>query len=105
MARSGLQIHTAPKLACQTVPSLITVRLSSLPAYPLDGASLPSVLRALRRRRYLPIRFGGATARWSTAEARALVPRACSHRRLAGDWRGIRLSWILSLRSSVSASP
>src|SRR5262249_40535469 len=57
---------TAPKLAYQTGPSLITLRLSLLPAYPLHNAGLSpsfvlSVAACILRSEL------EATARWNTA--------------------------------------
>src|SRR5215469_14444365 len=37
----GFSLSTAPKLACQIGPSLIPLRLSLLPAFPLRSSSLP----------------------------------------------------------------
>jgi hypothetical protein len=37
----GFSLSTAPKLACQIGPSLIPLRLSLLPAFPLRRSSLP----------------------------------------------------------------
>ena len=41
MPDCGFSLGTAPKLACQTGPSLIARQLSLLPAYPSRGTSLP----------------------------------------------------------------
>ena len=83
MARSGLRmmptfpssplrfrtagfLRTAPKLAYQTGPSLITRRLSLLPAYPLhDAGSPPSFV--LSAAVCIPRTESEATARWNTA--------------------------------------
>jgi hypothetical protein len=41
MPYGGFSLGTAPKLACQTGPSLIARRLRLLPSYPSLGTSLP----------------------------------------------------------------
>src|SRR5215469_4742075 len=44
MPDCGFSLGTAPKLACQTGPSLIARRLRLLPSYPSLGTSLPRSL-------------------------------------------------------------
>jgi hypothetical protein len=49
MPDCGFSLRSAPKLACQTGPSLIARRLSLLPASPSRGTSLPpSKIPAIR---------------------------------------------------------